>query len=170
MAQSDFDKLLAMLPMIKNETKREMTRRKLLNAPAYFKVIPASSTGKYHPKYALGDGGLVRHTRAALLLAEHICGLSFLRFTQRDIDDIYSSLFLHDTKKQGQTQEGSGKTEKHHAKLAALDVHEEDYGIAVLILKHMGQWGKNQPGNMKEFIVHLCDYLASRRNIEVILD
>ena len=25
--------------------------------PDYFFVVPASSTGKYHPDYALGDGG-----------------------------------------------------------------------------------------------------------------
>ena len=34
------------------------------NLPAYFFTVPASSSGKYHPSYALGDGGLVRHTKA----------------------------------------------------------------------------------------------------------
>ena len=28
--------------------------------PDYFFEIPASSTGKYHPEFTLGDGGLVR--------------------------------------------------------------------------------------------------------------
>ena len=29
--------------------------------PSYFFTIAASSTGKYHPQYALGEGGLLRH-------------------------------------------------------------------------------------------------------------
>lgn len=29
------------------------------NLPDYFFTVPASSSGKYHPSYALGDGGLV---------------------------------------------------------------------------------------------------------------
>ena len=31
-----------------------------------FYVRPASVTGKYHPSYANGEGGLVRHTKAAV--------------------------------------------------------------------------------------------------------
>ena len=37
--------------------------------PDYFFHEAASSTGKYHPKYALGDGGLLRHTKAAVRIA-----------------------------------------------------------------------------------------------------
>ena len=37
--------------------------------PDYFYEVAASSTGKYHPSYALGDGGLVRHTIAAVRIA-----------------------------------------------------------------------------------------------------
>ena len=37
--------------------------------PDYFFEVPASSTGKYHPKFASGDGGLVRHTKAAVRIA-----------------------------------------------------------------------------------------------------
>ena len=33
--------------------------------PDYFFEVPASSTGKYHPDYALGEGGLLRHSKAA---------------------------------------------------------------------------------------------------------
>ena len=37
--------------------------------PDYFFEIPASSTGKYHPSYALGEHGLIRHTKAAVRIA-----------------------------------------------------------------------------------------------------
>lgn len=38
--------------------------------PMDFFTQPASSSGKYHPSYALGVGGLVRHTKAAMIMAK----------------------------------------------------------------------------------------------------
>ena len=40
--------------------------------PEYFFEVAASSTGKYHPVYALGVGGLVRHTIAAVEIANEM--------------------------------------------------------------------------------------------------
>ena len=40
--------------------------------PDYFFEVPASSTGKYHPKFASGEGGLVRHTKAAVRIAHEL--------------------------------------------------------------------------------------------------
>ena len=34
--------------------------------PDYWFSEAASSTGKYHPEYALGEGGLLRHSKAAM--------------------------------------------------------------------------------------------------------
>ena len=34
--------------------------------PDYFFKVAASSTGKYHPAFSLGDGGLLRHTKVAI--------------------------------------------------------------------------------------------------------
>lgn len=33
----------------------------LKQVPSYFYIVQASSSGRYHPTYALGEGGLVRH-------------------------------------------------------------------------------------------------------------
>src|SRR6185437_7550028 len=65
--------------------------------PDYFYEVAASSTGKYHPAYALGEGGLVRHTRAALGIAEEL----FKNDTVQNFDDLEKdiirvSLLLHD--------------------------------------------------------------------------
>ena len=39
----------------------------LINAlPDYFFMVAASSTGKYHPSFSLGEGGLERHTKVAV--------------------------------------------------------------------------------------------------------
>ena len=45
--------------------------------PEYFYSVPASSTGKYHPAYATGEGGLVRHTKAAVMFAHELLVLEF---------------------------------------------------------------------------------------------
>ena len=59
------------LDLISNHKYRECTREILDElVPDYFYDVPASSTGKYHPWYSLGYGGLVRHTKAVVMFAE----------------------------------------------------------------------------------------------------
>lgn len=57
------------LNLIKDTNLRDFIAICLDNAPDYFFEMPASSTGKYHPEYTLGEGGLVRHTKAAVAIA-----------------------------------------------------------------------------------------------------
>ena len=54
---------------IKKERYRDNIKKLISYLPDYFFEIPASSTGKYHPHYALGEGGLVRHTKVAVRIA-----------------------------------------------------------------------------------------------------
>lgn len=56
------------LSYIESPIVRTIVEDLLSEVPNYFFEIPASSTGKYHPDYALGKGGLVRHTKAAAFL------------------------------------------------------------------------------------------------------
>ena len=58
--------------------------------PDYFFTIPASSTGKYHPSYATGDGGLLRHTKAAVRMARELFGI--YKFPSRTKDLIIMAL------------------------------------------------------------------------------
>lgn len=163
----DWNKLLLMTQLIQNPELRDYTRNFLeTETPEYFKEIPASSTGKYHPKYALGKGGLIRHTIAAVYFGYEISKLEYLCFTQADRDKILCALFLHDTFKQGDGT-AAGNTVADHAKIAADKVAPKDGYIAGLMLSHMGQWGYNKPGGLKQFVVHLADYLASRKPLGV---
>ena len=54
------------LGYIKDEKIRNSLILILEELPDYWFSVPASSTGKYHPKYALGEGGLLRHSKAAM--------------------------------------------------------------------------------------------------------
>ena len=57
---------------IKNPKYKENIEILIDLLPDYFFEVPASSTGKYHPSYALGDGGLVRHVKAAVRIGHEL--------------------------------------------------------------------------------------------------
>lgn len=57
---------------IHDEKIRKFAQYCVDNLPDYFFTVPASSSGKYHPSYALADGGLVRHTDAAVIIAHEL--------------------------------------------------------------------------------------------------
>lgn len=157
----------------------------LKQVPSYFYEVPASSTGKYHPSYALGEGGLIRHTMAAGLIAvdlfrnDTICG----KFTDREKALMLSAIILHDILKSG--IEKSRYTVAEHPILAAKFIRELKQDIlpgtdvsiiASCISTHMGQWNTDyktgreimdKPNDEMQSFVHLCDYLASRKIIEI---
>jgi hypothetical protein len=172
---NDFDVLKSTANYIKNpETRGVVTKFLDEKVPQYFRTIPASSSGKYHPAYTLGDGGLVRHTIAAVKIAHYLmsvdCAGQVLGLTQDDKDNVIAALILHDTFKRGTTAEGNVAAYEDHEILAAeqfKDYIQADTPIAKLIAAHMGQWGKERPATIAESIVHFADYLASRKSITV---
>ena len=165
---TDFEKLIDATKLIQSPAYQEYTRGMLTNVvPKYFRHIPASSSGKYHPKSSLGEGGLVRHTLATVYFVNEISKLEYLRFTPKERDQLLVASFLHDSFKSGETGE-TGHTVKDHAKIIADKIEEPT--ISDLVLRHMGQWGFNKPNNMMSFVLHLADYMASRRPVEVDLE
>lgn len=163
------------LNLIKDVNLRLLTERMLLNVPEYFYSIAASSSGKYHPQYALGVGGLVRHTKAAIKIANSLLSLEQYSVEATKMDIIIMALLLHDSFKQGIIQ--SEYTVNEHPVLAAsfvkhFDPHYKDVlkEVADLIKSHMGQWYDYKPQTDLQKFVHLCDYLASRKFLEVIFE
>ena len=49
-----------------NNDIKEFAVELLNTLPDYVWHVGASSTGKYHPEYSLGDGGLMRHQVAVV--------------------------------------------------------------------------------------------------------
>ena len=147
--------------------------------PDYFWEEGASSSGKYHPKFSQNTGGLVRHTKAVVMFAEEL-----LRMTPYDSlsdeykDYVIAACIMHDTKKYGVS--GYDKKEyKNHAMNAAIAFNDycsdcTDYEPHHLMLHamaaHMGQWSTNpddRPITRIDDCVHLADYMASRRFIDI---
>ena len=176
------------LELIKNDRLRRSCEVLLNELPDYFYEIPASSTGKYHPKFALGEGGLVRHTKVAVRIAYEIIKTQSIGnvFTDYEKDLILISLMLHDGLKEGFPKEKYTKFDhpilaanfvKDKANLTEL-TSEEVKLISTNISSHMGEWNKSDysditlplPKNKYQKMVHMCDLLASRKFINVEFD
>ena len=71
--------------------------------PLYWWEVPASSTGKYHPAYALGDGGLMRHSIAVVRFLNWFFSLEQYqnKFTDRERDLLRCAGLVHDGRKSG---------------------------------------------------------------------
>ena len=154
--------------------------------PDYFFEVPASSTGKYHPKFALGKGGLVRHTKVAVRLAYELLNNNTIgcKFTERDKDLILIALTLHDGLKSG--LEHDKYTKFDHPLLISKYIMENKDKLSMdiddirklcsMIESHMGEWTYDsyrkkevlpKPRTAEQRFVHMCDFLASRKFLNV---
>lgn len=172
------------LNRIKDEDVKRSAITILEMIPDYFYVIPASSTGKYHPEFSLGEGGLVRHVKVAMrILEEMFKDEVFGVYDDYKKDLIRMAILVHDGFKSG--IDNTGYTVSEHpiimhdfiiANKDKLSIKEEDANfVASLILTHMGFWNTDRSGNVimpqpktrEELLVHLCDYIASRNFLNV---
>lgn len=170
---------------IKNEDYKESLKILLNLVPDYFYEIQAASTGKYHPEYAQGPQGLIRHTKAAFYIGKEVLSLEGTNnyFNEKEKDLLLIAILLHDTFKCGKTKEKYTrfdhpllvgdflKENKNNTKLTDDDINF----LTMVISSHMGQWNTSnysdiqlpKPNNKYEMFVHICDYLASRKAIEL---
>lgn len=180
----------SILNTIENEDIRHFAEECIETIPDYFWEVGASSTGKYHPQYALGELGLARHTCALVRFLNHILNVDCFgdKFTSREKDLMRVAGMMHDTRKSGDDVDyaKSKYTKFDHPLLAANEIRsligfispEELEIVATTIESHMGQWNTDKrssvvlplPTNKYQKMVHLADYLASRKDIEVLFD
>lgn len=173
---------------IKNKTLKADLCYLIDGLPDYFFEVPASSTGKYHPKYALGDGGLLRHTKAAVRIAYELLSDPLIgnKYTEEEKELMLIALVLHDGLKSG--REKSQYTKVEHPLLVAKYIKENEHNLGMsieninficdVISSHMGAWNKDFDGNevlpipknKYQNFVHMCDYLASRKVIQLEFD
>ena len=140
----------------------------------------ASSTGRFHPKFTQGEGGLVRHTRAVCMICEELLRLN----TYAYMNDAYKdyarvACLLHDTCKYGEFNEVDKKAYPKHGWLASLKILQawfEFFGseapelLLMAVRSHMGQWTENKedkPFTNIDRLVHLSDYIASRSFFDI---
>lgn len=173
---------------IKNDRIRENALRLIEKIPSYFYTEAASSTGKYHPEFSNGVGGLLRHTKVAVKIAETLLRNDSIgyKFTSDEKDLILLAIIMHDSVKRGIPEERY--TRFDHPILAGelvensrgeLTLTDEEVDLLVRMIKtHMGQWttdrgGKEvleKPKTKYERFVHMCDYLSAQKFLNVKFD
>lgn len=182
------------LDSFENEDIKEFCKILVDNLPLYWWEVPASSTGKYHPAYALGDGGLMRHSISVVRFLNWFFSLEQYQkqYTDRERDLLRCAGLVHDGRKSGASDDVKEVFTVFNHPLLMADAVREHKGCGVIsdgeieiiarsIESHMGQWNvSNKPkdegiilpkpeGKYQE-IVHLADYLASRKPLEMEFD
>lgn len=167
---------------IKDKDKVEDIKYLINLLPDYFFTIPASSTGKYHPKFASTKSGLVKHTKVAVRIAYDLFE-TVNNITDREKDLIIMALIMHDGLKKGLIEENYTCFD-HPLRVSKLIIENtknlkmsiDDIRLMCsLIESHMGKWNTNKyskiilplPDNELKRFVHRCDYLASRNYLNV---
>ena len=167
------------IKLIKNEDYQKFIEHYLETyVPDYFWEIGASSSGKYHPQFSQGVGGLVRHTKAVVMFAEELLRMSsYMYMSEEHKDYVIMACIVHDTCKYGMCIYDK-ELYKDHAKNASALVNEAWYdyfGINAsefflsAIRCHMGQWSEREdkPFTNIDRCVHMADYMASRNFIDI---
>ena len=134
---------------IKNETVHDLFLAAIANScTEKIQLAAASSTGKYHPAFAHGEGGLLRHIRCAVHFAERLSVSSCLTPMERDI--AIAAAGLHDLCKSGINWDSEYTVFEHPILVRCLlDANNLSGDEAVVwsqicdaIDSHMGCWNK----------------------------
>lgn len=175
------------IALIKDATLQRFVRYYLDNwTPDIFWTTGASASGKFHPDFAKGEGGLVRHTKAVVMFCDELMRMSqWAYMTDARKDIAIMACIFHDTCKYGMTNEVDTTEYKNHAENAAENVElawneyfdkyndpkvQCPYELTQAIRAHMGQWSTNRddrPFTPIDRLVHLADYVASRNFLSI---
>jgi FtsZ-interacting cell division protein YlmF len=174
-----------------NDDIKEFAVILLDGLPEYIWHVGASSTGKYHPAYSLGEGGLMRHQMAVVRFLNFFFDLEQYnsKLTSREMDLMRVAGLVHDGRKSGSQEDyEKSKYTKFDHPMQMADVvrsydgqylnHEEIEMIADAISKHMGQWNTDKksdlvllkPSDKFSRMIHVADYLASRKCLTIDFD
>lgn len=169
------------LSLIKDENLREIVSGYMMErTPDYFWTVGASASGKYHPQFSQGEGGLVRHTKAVVLFAVELLKMNTYAYMREEYKDyVIAACIVHDTIKYGMDNEIDKDEYRNHAQNAAAAFKQwcemiYDYTPSEILLNaiisHMGQWStdkNDRPFSPVDRCVHMADYMASRSFIDV---
>lgn len=148
---------------------REFVKKTLDEVDPIHRIKPASSTGKYHPKYAAGEGGLIRHIKVTVRNV-----IELIRATpavESEKDELIAAAILHDMWKYPEGRDHEFTAFDHPA-LGGQWCKDHGFDtIGRLIAAHQGIWTTSrqmpgfeneQPRKFDEWLLHYSDLMASR--------
>lgn len=170
----------AELDQIRDADIRATTEAILALAPAHYATVPSSSTGRYHPRDEIAEGGQVLHTRRVVRLARELGRKDSLPL--HDIDLLTAAAIVHDLAKFGWGEKPTRHSQKGHEYALRyntqddLSEHPHYDAITCVAMLHSGQWGPRPFVGTSEALIalgailHTADYLASRNYVLVDLE
>jgi hypothetical protein len=175
-----------LLNKFETDEMREYCKDMIKEIPDYIFTIPSSTSLKWHNKTQCQPHGQIFHILMFGEIMNYILGLEYVLEkikSARSRDCLRCTPIFHDAIKCGLN--GFQYTVHEHPMLAGewirktkvehdIDSVTKDY-IAGLCESHSGQWTENKrsktvlpkPETDDQFLVHLCDYLASRSNLDM---
>ena len=154
---------------IDDDEIRNFVKMTLDNVDPIHRIKPASSTGKYHPKYAAGEGGLIRHTK---VVVRNI--IELIRATpaiECEKDELIAAAIIHDMWKYPEGRDHEFTAFDHPALGGKWCKDHGFETIGRLVAAHQGIWTTSrqmpgfeneQPRKFDEWCLHYSDLLASR--------
>lgn len=154
---------------IDDDEIRNFVKMTLDNVDPIHRIKPASSTGKYHPKYAAGEGGLIRHTK---VVVRNI--IELIRATpaiECEKDELIAAAIIHDMWKYPEGRDHEFTAFDHPALGGQWCKDHGFETIGRLVAAHQGIWTTSrqmpgfeneQPRKFDEWCLHYSDLLASR--------
>lgn len=154
---------------IDNDEIRNFVKMTLDNVDPIHRIKPASSTGKYHPKYAAGEGGLIRHTK---VVVRNI--IELIRATpaiECEKDELIAAAIIHDMWKYPEGRDHEFTAFDHPALGGQWCKDHGFETIGELVAAHQGIWTTSrqmpgfeneQPRKFDQWCLHFADYFASR--------
>ena len=182
------DKVLVfetLLNKFETEEMKDYCTDMIKEIPDYIFTIPSSTSFKYHNKTQCQPHGQILHMLMFGEVMNYILDLEYVKekTNKKQRDCLRCTPIFHDAIKCGTN--GSQYTVHDHPLLAGewirntsvehdIDIETKEY-IARLCESHSGQWILNRrssivlpkPENDEQFLVHLCDYLSSRSNLDM---
>lgn len=176
------------LGLITDAGIRKLVEQVLDKCPQCFWSMPAATTGKYHPAISLGEGGLVRHTKAVVRLVTHLCNMVDIGATHPHYSLLVAAAILHDCCKKRDDEMFTAFD--HPLRAAELiervagELESREPGtlqpsatrtLSAMVASHMGRWNTDArhghgttlplPVTPLQRILHTADYLASRKDL-----
>ena len=189
MEQFQRDMIANIIDDLETDEVKKLAMAVIQDLPEYWYDVAASSSGKYHPAYTVGPHGLFIHSVVVLKFASYMLEIEQYKtqFKPEERDAIKLGAFCHDGNKHGTDSHGhtifshpivmAESVRKYKGKGIASDEIIEF--VANLIETHMGEWNTNKrepntilpkPTSLGQQLLHLADYLASRKDVEIHFD
>lgn len=154
---------------IDDDDIRNFVKMTLDSVDPIHRIKPASSTGKYHPKYAAGEGGLIRHTKVVVRNV-----IELIRATpavESEKDELIAAAIIHDMWKYPEGRDHEFTAFDHPALGGKWCKDHGFETIGRLVAAHQGIWTTSrqmpgfeneQPRKFDEWVLHYSDLMASR--------